>query len=161
MWVAENTRVLEIGCGLAAPSLAAARRGCVVLATDADDRALAWVRRSAEANQLERSVRTAAFDWMNGGATARLKRLVWEMPGVSGRGAHGFGFDVVIGADVLYDAEVAYGVLELLRDVTAASAIALPYRAGADRAERLAVTYGFVSLPLENGSRLLLRDAVC
>src|SRR5919106_1769576 len=43
-------RVLELGCGLGVPSIAAARWGAEVLATDADPDALALLERNAEAN---------------------------------------------------------------------------------------------------------------
>src|ERR671916_3175614 len=45
-------RVVELGCGLAVPSLAAARAGAAVLATDASAEALALVARNAEANDV-------------------------------------------------------------------------------------------------------------
>ena len=44
-------KVVELGCGLGAPSLAAARAGATVLATDDSDEALALVERSAEAQR--------------------------------------------------------------------------------------------------------------
>ena len=53
-------RVVELGCGLAVPSLAAARAGAEVLATDAATEALALVARNARANDV--SLETAAVD---------------------------------------------------------------------------------------------------
>src|SRR2546426_12471784 len=43
-------RVVELGCGLAVPSIAAARAGAAVLATDACAEALTLVARNAQAN---------------------------------------------------------------------------------------------------------------
>src|SRR5689334_12319958 len=46
-------RVVELGCGLGVPSLAAARGGARVLATDADDEALELLARNARDNGIE------------------------------------------------------------------------------------------------------------
>src|SRR3954469_12914281 len=46
----EGKRVVELGCGLAVPSLLAARRGAHVLATDEDPDALELVERNAREN---------------------------------------------------------------------------------------------------------------
>src|SRR3954467_3868236 len=54
-------RVVELGCGLGVPSLAAARAGAEVLATDIDTDALSLVERNAQANGL--AVETAVVDW--------------------------------------------------------------------------------------------------
>jgi predicted nicotinamide N-methyase len=85
-------RVIELGCGLAVPSLAAARGGATVLATDEDADALALVERNARANGL--AVATA--------------RLDWHEPGEPGR------FDLVLAADVLYERASVAPLLELL-----------------------------------------------
>src|SRR5215217_5398167 len=54
-------RVVELGCGLAVPSLAAARAGAVVLATDIEDEALELVARNAQANDVQ--VEAMRSDW--------------------------------------------------------------------------------------------------
>ena len=54
-------RVAELGCGLAVPSIAVARAGAAVLATDACAEALALVARNAQANDVR--VETAMVDW--------------------------------------------------------------------------------------------------
>ena len=54
-------RVVELGCGLGVPSIAAARAGASVLATDACAEALALVERNAQANGVD--VETATVDW--------------------------------------------------------------------------------------------------
>src|SRR5512143_735032 len=54
-------RVAELGCGLGAPSLAAAKAGADVIATDRDPEALALVARNAEANGVE--IETAVVGW--------------------------------------------------------------------------------------------------
>ena len=55
-------RVVELGCGLGVPSIAAARAGASVLATDACAEALALVERNARANGVD--VETATVDSM-------------------------------------------------------------------------------------------------
>lgn len=75
-------RVLELGCGVALPSLALAARGAAVLATDWYDDALRFARANAERNGLP-PLRTELLDWRHP------------------RG--GWGYDLVIAADVLYE----------------------------------------------------------
>ena len=76
-------RVVELGCGLAVPSIAAARAGAAVLATDACAEALTLVERNAHANDVK--IETATVDW------AEPAELVSRGP-----------FDVLLAADVLY-----------------------------------------------------------
>lgn len=87
-------RIAEVGCGLGVPSLAAARRGAEVLATDADPEAIEMLERNAGLNDL--AVVTAVVDW------AEPSGLLAEAP-----------FDLVIAADVLYER----GSAELLADL--------------------------------------------
>jgi len=88
-------RVVEIGCGLAVPSLVAARGGAEVLATDGDPAALPLVERNAHDNGLK--VSTAEFDW----------DVADE---IVGRGP----FDLVLAADVLYERSSVGTLLSLL-----------------------------------------------
>ncbi|HXF00236.1 MAG TPA: 50S ribosomal protein L11 methyltransferase [Solirubrobacterales bacterium] len=77
-------RVVELGCGLAVPSIAAARGGAAVLATDACADALALAARNAQVNDVR--METATVDW------AEPEELVRRAP-----------FDLVLAADVLYE----------------------------------------------------------
>jgi predicted nicotinamide N-methyase len=77
-------RVVELGCGLAVPSIAAARAGADVLATDASAEALSLVARNAELNRVR--IETAVADWAGPDA------LVRRAP-----------FDFVLAAEVLYE----------------------------------------------------------
>ena len=88
-------RVVELGCGLGVPSLAAARGGASVLATDSAPEALELVERSARANGLR--VDTARADWS-------------APDGLVARGP----FDLVLAADVLYEEEAVPALLSLL-----------------------------------------------
>jgi predicted nicotinamide N-methyase len=74
-----GTRVLEIGCGLGLPALAAARAGAEVLATDLSTTAIDLVRRSAGRN----------------GLTLRAEARSWSDPALEP-------VDLVLGADLLY-----------------------------------------------------------
>jgi len=88
-------RVVELGCGLAVPSIAAARAGAAVLATDACAEALTLVARNAHANDVR--IETATVDW------AEPDELVRRAP-----------FDLVLAADVLYERASIPHLLALL-----------------------------------------------
>ncbi len=90
-----GSRVLELGCGLAVPSLVAARQGAAVLATDECAEALELVERNARENGLE--VATARADWGD------ADELVARGP-----------FDLVLAADVLYERASVALLLSLL-----------------------------------------------
>jgi predicted nicotinamide N-methyase len=106
-------RVVELGCGLGLPSIAAARAGADVLATDGDPEALALLGRNAELNGVE--VETARVDWH-------------EPEGLVGRGP----FDLVLAADVLYERESIPLLLALLPRLAPEAWIADPGRKPAD-----------------------------
>jgi len=107
-----GVRVIELGCGLALPSLAAARAGAQVLATDEAPEALALVERNAEENGLRLS--TALADWMQPDALLR-------------RGP----FDVVLAADVLYERSSVAALLDLLPRLAPEAWVADPGRPAA------------------------------
>ena len=88
-------RVVELGCGLAVPSLVAARAGAEVLATDACHEALELVACNASANGVR--VGTATVDW------EQPAELVGQAP-----------FDLVLAADVLYEDAAVAPLLSLL-----------------------------------------------
>jgi predicted nicotinamide N-methyase len=98
-----ETRVLELGCGLGLPSLAAALAGAHVLATDWAPEALALLEANAAANGIR--VETAVLDWRFG--------------------APGGPFDLVLGADVLYEARNAEPLLALLAEAVADGGVAI------------------------------------
>ena len=105
-------RVLELGCGLALPSLTAARAGAVVLATDQSAEALTLVARNARANGLR--VETAAVEWSD------ADELRSRAP-----------FDLVLAADVLYEQDNAAPLLSLLPRLAPEAWIADPGRPAA------------------------------
>ena len=106
-------RVVELGCGLAIPSIAAARGGAEVIATDGDIDALAVVRRNAEENSVE--VETAAVDW------ADPNELVERGP-----------FDFALASDVLYERPGVGMLLNLLPRLAPVAWVADPGRPAAE-----------------------------
>ncbi len=88
-------RVLELGAGLGLPSLAAALGGADVLATDWAEDAVALLRANAERN----------------GIALRAERVRWDEPEPLVRAAP---WDVVLGADLLYEGRNAEQLLTLL-----------------------------------------------
>jgi predicted nicotinamide N-methyase len=97
--------VLELGCGLAVPSLAAALCGADVLATDWAPEAIALAEQNALGN----------------GVSLRAALLRWDAPGSLGADS----FDLVLAADVLYEARNALPLLDLLDRAVAPGGTAL------------------------------------
>ena len=86
-------RVLELGCGLGLPSVVAALRGAEVLATDWSDEALMVAALNAERN----------------GARIDTARLAWADAAPAGAP-----WDLIIGADLLYERRNVDQLLALL-----------------------------------------------
>ncbi|MBA3347518.1 MAG: 50S ribosomal protein L11 methyltransferase [Actinobacteria bacterium] len=91
----DGRRVVELGCGLAVPSIAASLGGAIVLATDWSPDALAYAERNARANGAE--LETLRVAW------ADPDELVARAP-----------FDLVAAADVLYERRNVEQLLALL-----------------------------------------------
>ena len=111
-----GAKVLELGCGLGAPSIVAARAGANVLATDGSTDAVAYAAHSLALNGAEGEV--AAADWAEQGDA-----LVERGP-----------YDLVIAADVLYtraNTETALRMLPRLVAGWGRAVIADPGRANA------------------------------
>jgi predicted nicotinamide N-methyase len=109
----DGLRVVELGCGLAVPSLAAARAGATVLATDGDQVALELAERNARANGLR--IETAKVEWDS------PDELLARAP-----------FDLVLAADVLYERPSVAALLSLLPRLAPEVWIADPSRPAAD-----------------------------
>jgi len=91
----KGARVLELGCGLGLPSLAAALAGGRVLATDWSPQAIELLRDNAERNGVELELEVA--DW------ARPEALIERAP-----------WDLVLGADLLYERRNVAPLLDLV-----------------------------------------------
>src|SRR5918999_634156 len=115
-------RVVELGCGLALPSIAAARAGASVLATDMAPEALALAKRNARANGVR--IETAAMDWANPGTATG------PAPSCA-RLASRDRFDLVLAADVLYERPAVAALLELFPRLAPEAWLADPGRPAA------------------------------
>lgn len=105
-------RVIELGCGLALPSIAAARAGAAVLATDTCADALGLAARNAQLNNVD--IGTGRVDW------AEPDELLRQAP-----------FDLVIAADVFYERSSVVQLLSLLPRLAPEAWVADPGRPGA------------------------------
>jgi predicted nicotinamide N-methyase len=110
-----GTKVLELGCGLALPSVAAAQAGAQVLATDAASDAVVYAAHVFALNELEADV--AHVNWVEQG-----EELVERGP-----------FDLILAADVLYTRENVEAAIELFPRLGGELLLADPNRAGAER----------------------------
>jgi predicted nicotinamide N-methyase len=113
-----GTTVLELGCGLALPSVMAAKAGAQVLATDGSTDAVVFAAHVLALNEVEGEV--AHVDWSTHGDA-----LVARGP-----------FDLVLAADVLYtkiNVEAALTLFPRLVKPGGELRIADPNRAGAER----------------------------
>ena len=94
----QGKRVLEVGCGLALPSMILAKRGALVTATDFHPEVPAFLERNLRANGLQGRVEYRSLDW----------RLL---------SAEAEPWDWIIGSDILYEkqhvAEVARALVRL------------------------------------------------
>jgi predicted nicotinamide N-methyase len=89
-----NGSVIELGCGVALPSIALRATGVDVLATDYNDDALLFAQCNAGRNDIE-PLRTMLLDWR-------------KPPSSLG------GFDLAFAADVLYEQRNAIALVDLL-----------------------------------------------
>jgi predicted nicotinamide N-methyase len=127
----DGVRLVELGCGLGLPSLAAARGGADVLAVDAEDEALALLERNARANGVV--LQTLQADW------AEPQQLLERAP-----------FDLAIAADVLYEDRAPAQLAGLLPRLAQRVLIADPGRPGAaELLERAELT--LIAPPRANG----------
>jgi predicted nicotinamide N-methyase len=107
-----GVRVVELGCGLAVPSIAAARAGAVALATDAISEAVELVARNAELNDVR--LDTALVEW------AAPDDLVRRAP-----------FDLVLASDILYERASFSVLLSLMPKLAPEGLLADPGRPAA------------------------------
>ncbi|TMK73594.1 MAG: methyltransferase domain-containing protein [Actinobacteria bacterium] len=106
-------RLVELGCGLALPSVAAARAGATVLATDACQEALTVAERNARLNDVV--IETATVDWASPDVLVERGR-----------------FDAALAADVLYERQSVHPLIQLLPRLAREAWIADPGRPAAE-----------------------------
>ena len=127
-----GSRVLELGCGLGLPSIAAALAGGRVLATDWSPAAIAFAERNAQANGAQ--METAVVSWA-------------DPDELSARGP----WDLVIGSDLLYEARNVGLVLDVLDRVADHAIIADPGRAASVGFEDAAAGHWDVRSDIDDG----------
>ncbi len=118
--------VLELGCGLGLAGIAAARAGAKVLLTDYEEDALLFARYNALRNAPEGTPKVLLFDW--------------RRPRISGK------FDLVLGADILYERRHFLPLLEAFRIVLAPGGVVVltdPDRSTGEPFARLAQEWGY------------------
>lgn len=91
-------KILEIGCGLALPSLVAHGRGADVTASDRHPLAATFLQENLRLNRLPSSLKYRHGQW---GRDERLIREPDDHEALSGR------YDLIIGSDLLYERDVA------------------------------------------------------
>jgi predicted nicotinamide N-methyase len=135
-----GSRVLELGCGLGAPSVVAARAGADVLATDGSPDAVAFAAHTLALNEVDAQV--AIVDW-----AAHGDALVARGP-----------FDRVLAADVLYtraNVDTALRLWPALLAPDGVLQVADPQRAGTrDFLAAARGTFGLVSERRDDGVAL-------
>ncbi len=120
-----GVRVLELGCGLALPSLVAALRGADVVASDVFADALERVEESGR-RTLGRPLETLCAD-------------LHEPSALLARGP----FDLVLGADLLYDCTLASAMGALIPQIAPAALFAYSWRRSAIPLAEPLVAQGF------------------
>jgi predicted nicotinamide N-methyase len=140
-----GARTLELGCGLALPSIAAALAGARVLATDWSAEAVRMAQENARRNDA--SIEALVCSWTE--PAPLLERAPW---------------DLVLASDVLYEARNVDALLDLLPRLGGEVWLADPGRAGAPRfLDGAAASFSVESLQvpeLPNGAVHRLRPRV-
>ncbi len=119
-------RVLELGCGVGLAGIAAAFAGAAVLLTDYEEDALLFARHNALQNVPGAGVESLLFDWRQ----PRLERT----------------FELVLGADILYERRHFLPLLEAFRHLLAPGGTVVltdPDRATGEPFARLAQEWGY------------------
>lgn len=120
----EGEKILEIGCGCGLAGLAAGRRGARVTVTDLRAEALELAAENWRRNRLR---------------PASVEPLDWRRPGNVGR------FDMILGADILYDEREFPALIRLLTSHLNPGGRALVAEPGRPRA------HGFFARMLRRG----------
>ncbi len=119
-------RALELGCGVGLAGIAAASAGAKVLCTDYEEDALLFARYNALRNVPGTGIEFLLFDWRQPG----LERS----------------FDIVLGADILYERRHFLPLLEAFRRLLAPGGTVVltdPDRATGEPFARLAQEWGY------------------
>lgn len=127
-----DKRILEIGCGYGLAGIVAAKFGANVTFTDFEHDALQFARYNSQQNDV---------------STGAYVQMDWSAPCFQNR------FDVVLGADVIYEEQNWDPIIELLHNLLELKGVAIfsePNRKNAD---------GFFKLIRENG--FTFKETIC
>jgi predicted nicotinamide N-methyase len=113
-WISEHApgpgkEVLELGCGLGLPGIAAAATGARVTMTDYEDDALLFSRCNALENLDKQTV----------DARMRFVNLDWRDPNINHR------YPLILGADIVYERKNFSALIALLRTTLAPTGLAV------------------------------------
>ncbi|MBA3548634.1 MAG: hypothetical protein H0T76_19285 [Nannocystis sp.] len=131
-WLRGQT-VLELGCGLALPSLVAARLGARVIALDCHPDVPPFLARNAALSQVNIEVRQV--DWREPAEVQALQAEIGEI-------------DLIVGSDLIYEAELATSLpvaLDMLCRAGARALLADPGRPHLQVAVNGMEKHGFTS----------------
>jgi predicted nicotinamide N-methyase len=123
----EGTEVLELGCGCGLAGIAAGKSGAKVTATDLMPDALALTAENWRRNRLK---------------PERIRRMDWGNPDVDAR------YDVILGADVLYDEKSYTSLKRSLRSLLKPGGQVIIAEPGRPQA------HGFFARMLQSGYRI-------
>src|SRR5690606_36176632 len=90
----KGKKILEIGCGLALPSIVASRHGAVCTAVDIHPDVGAFLTENVRANRLELPIAYQKADWRSYASDTR--------------------FDYIVGSDILYEKEHPFDIARFL-----------------------------------------------
>ncbi len=127
-----NKSILEIGCGYGLAGIVAAKFGAKVTYTDFEHDALLFARHNSQQNDV---------------SVGTYVQMDWSAPCFQNR------FDVVLGADVIYEEQNWDSIIELLHNLLELKGVAIfsePNRKNAD---------GFFKLIRENG--FTFKKSIC
>jgi predicted nicotinamide N-methyase len=136
--VRAGERILELGCGLALPSLVAHRRGADVTASDCHPLAAVFLHHNLRLNGLP------PMDYRHGQWNVPPRRPE-RIGGLAGSVVRGR-FDLVIGSDLLYERDVDGGLARFIAGHTTPEAevwIADPDRGNRSAFQRHMAAHGF------------------
>lgn len=97
----KKLKILEVGCGLAIPSLFLAKNGCQVLTTDFHPDVREFLNQNLQLNNI-RSIAYTDLDW-------RASKFDFiKLYGC---------FDIILGSDILYDKEQPFALADFLSNL--------------------------------------------
>lgn len=141
-------RVLEIGAGLGQVSVALARQGLKVVASDREPALVAAIAENAELNGVSRRCKPLLLDWSDAAQPAARQLLKAQR------------FKVVVGADLVYSREGAQAVPTILRHALPCGGIAFVVNAVHHREGVHAFEAGLADAGFDVHARPMCEEAI-